>query len=218
MPQKTLTKIIISISFIFSALLGGYLIYFSVLEPELNPNSKISLVPNKTIVESPASVPQQNNRQATAKGEVAAFLFHPTPVEMPVLNFIGPKQNKMTLADFKGKTILLNLWATWCAPCRYEMPTLDNLQAKLGSDKFEVVTLNVDRKSTKGAEAFFSEIGIKNLKLYADPTTKAMRILRARGLPMTLLINADGKEVGRLFGPAEWNSQDAINLIQTELK
>ncbi len=204
MPQKSLTKIIITLSFLLSAALGGYLIYKTVLEPEMNASNQQTSV-------------DIAKRQALAKGEVAAFITHQKPAKLPHVDFLDPNQQKITFDAFKGKVILVNLWATWCGPCRHEMPTLDDLQAKLGSDQFEVVTLNVDRKSSDGAVAFFSEIGIKNLKLYADPTTKAMRSFHARGLPLTLLVNKDGYEVGRLFGPAQWNSQDAINLIKAEL-
>ncbi|MBL1419791.1 MAG: TlpA family protein disulfide reductase [Alphaproteobacteria bacterium] len=208
MPQKSFTKIVILVSFALSAAFGGFLIY-----NQLQKEQQL------------AAKPVTNELQTLAKGELAAFLVNAEPLDLPQIKFFNASaedkllsgKDEIDLSHFRGKTILVNLWATWCGPCRHEMPTLDKLQAKLGSDKFEVVTLNVDRKSTAGAEAFFSEIGIKNLSLYADPSTKAMRNLRARGLPMTMLINADGKEVGRIFGPAEWSSEEAINLIQAEI-
>lgn len=208
MPQKSFTKILIWVSFALSAIFGGFLVY-----NQLQQEQKI------------ATKPIINDMQTLATGELAAFLVNQTPLDLPEIKFLNASTDdkllsgtdEINLSHFKGKVILVNLWATWCGPCRHEMPTLDALQAKLGSDKFEVVTLNVDRKSAAGAEAFFSEIGVKNLSLYADPTTKAMRSLRARGLPMTMLVNADGREVGRLFGPAEWASQEAINLIQAQL-
>lgn len=208
MPQKSFTKIVILVSFVLSTLFGGFLIY-----SQLQQEQKL------------AAKPVVDDLQQLATGELAAFLVNAAPVELPQIKFLNASaddkllssKNEIDLSHFKGKTILVNLWATWCGPCRHEMPTLDKLQAQLGSNKFEVVTLNVDRKSTAGAEAFFSEIGIKNLSLYADPTTKAMRSLRARGLPMTMLVNTDGQEVGRIFGPADWSSEEAINLIQAEI-
>lgn len=208
MPQKSFTKILILVSFALSAVFGGFLIYNQLQQEQKR-----------------AAKPITNDIQPLATGELAAFLVNQTPLDLPEIKFLNASADdkllsgtdEIDLSHFKGKVVLVNLWATWCGPCRHEMPTLDALQAKLGSDKFEVVTINVDRKSTAGAEAFFSEIGIKNLSLYADPTTKAMRSLRARGLPMTMLLNTDGKEVGRIFGPAEWASQEAINLIQAEL-
>lgn len=208
MPQKSFTKYIIMASFVLSAAFGGYFIY-QTLENEKKLAAQQSL----------------DSKQQLATGELAAFLYNAVPLALPEMKFLNASADDKLLvgtdeidfSHFKGKVILVNLWATWCGPCRHEMPTLDKLQADLGSDKFEVVTLNVDRQSTAGAEAFFSEIGVKNLSLYADPTTNAMRSLRARGLPMTMLINADGKEVGRIFGPAEWASEEAINLIKAEL-
>lgn len=208
MPQKSLLKPIIMVSFLLMAAFGGYLVYKTIENEQ------------KLAVEQAF-----NSKQKLATGEVAAFLFNASPIELPKITFLNASEDDKLLSGkqeidfshFKGKVVLVNLWATWCGPCRHEMPTLDKLQADLGSDKFEVVTLNVDRKSTAGAEAFFSEIGVKNLALYADPTTNAMRSLRARGLPMTMLLNADGKEVGRIFGPAEWASEEAINLIKAEL-
>lgn len=208
MPQKSFNKYFIFASFALSAIFGGYFIY-------------------QTLENEKAAAEQQalNQKQQLATGELAAFLYNAQPLDLPEIKFLNASaddkllsgMDEINLDHFKGKTILVNLWATWCGPCRHEMPTLDELQAKLGGENFEVVTLNVDRKSPAGAEAFFSEIGVKNLALYADPTTNAMRTLRARGLPMTMLINADGKEIGRIFGPAEWMSEDAINLIQAAL-
>lgn len=208
MPQKSFTKIVILVSFVLSALFGGFLIY-----NQLQQEQKL------------AAQSATSDLQKLATGPLAAFLVNEKPLDLPQIKFFNASPDDKLLSGtdeidfshFKGKVILVNLWATWCGPCRHEMPTLDALQAKLGSDKFEVVTLNVDRKSTAGAEAFFSEIGIKNLALYADPSTKAMRGLRARGLPMTMLLNQNGQEIGRIFGPAEWASEEAINLIQAEL-
>lgn len=208
MPQKSFTKIVILVSFALSALFGGFLVY-----SQLQKEQKL------------AAKPVTDELQQLATGQLAAFLVNEKPLDLPEIKFFNASADdkllsstdEIDLSHFKGKTILVNLWATWCGPCRHEMPTLDKLQAQLGSDKFEVVTLNVDRKSSAGAEAFFSEIGIKNLSLYADPSTKAMRNLRARGLPMTMLLNTKGQEVGRIFGPAEWSSQEAINLIQAEI-
>ncbi len=202
MLQKTPTKIIIYLSFLLSALLGAYLLYFTLFKDSPKHGGTLSV----------------SSTNALAQGDMAAFLFNNPPKELPELKFLNPDLTEISLADFKGKTILLNVWATWCAPCRAEMPTLDDLQAKLGSDKFEVVTISVDRKEPEVPQAFFDEISIKNLKLYTNPTASAMRTLRARGLPLTMLINAEGKEVGRLMGAAEWDSPDAIKLISEYLE
>ena len=151
-------------------------------------------------------------------GAVAAFVVKATPEVMPDVTFIDARGDSRSIASFKGKVVLLNLWATWCAPCRKEMPSLDRLQSELGSDKFEVVAISVDRSGAEGARRFLDSIGIKQLALYAEPTARLGAALKAIGMPTTLLIDAQGREIGRLTGPAEWDSPDAKALIQAALK
>jgi thiol-disulfide isomerase/thioredoxin len=151
-------------------------------------------------------------------GQMAAFVFKPQPVEWPGLKFVDTKGQERSLKDWQGKVVLLNLWATWCGPCRKEMPDLDKLQAELGSDAFEVVALSVDRTGLAGAQKFLTSVGTKALALYADPTAKMAAELKVIGLPATLLIDAQGREVGRLLGPAEWASDDAKALIKSITK
>ncbi len=156
-----------------------------------------------------------------ATGEVAAFLPASKPLSVADLSFKGNTGEDMTLADFKGRTTLLNIWATWCAPCRKEMPALDLLQAELGADDFEVVAVNVDRGPEEKARGFLKEVGVETLNFYADPTMKIFNELRSRGkgagLPTTMLIDGQGCEIGSMFGPAEWASADAKNLIKAVL-
>jgi len=144
---------------------------------------------------------------------MAAFVFRKSPEPLPAVKFVDDAGRDRSLADFKGKTVLLNLWATWCAPCRKEMPALDRLQKELGSDKFEVVAVSVDKTGIEGARKFLDSIKTEKLALFADPTLRMSADLRAVGMPTTLLINSDGQEVGRLVGPAEWDSEDAKRLI-----
>jgi thiol-disulfide isomerase/thioredoxin len=150
-------------------------------------------------------------------GAVAAFVVKPSPEALPDVSFVDGIDTVRTIKDFKGKVVLLNLWATWCAPCRKEMPSLDRLQAELGSDKFEVVAVSVDRSGATGARKFLESIGIKKLALYAEPTARLGSTLKAIGMPTTLLIDSEGREVGRLTGPAEWDSEDAKALIRSLL-
>lgn len=154
-----------------------------------------------------------------AKGEVAAFLPASQPLDLINLTFQGPEGAPMSMADFKDKTVLLNLWATWCAPCRKEMPALDQLQADLGDPTFEVVAVNLDRGGPDKPKAFLDEIGVSNLTYYQDSSNgllKALRrVSRATGLPTTILIDPDGCEVGTMYGPAEWASGEAKALIQS---
>ena len=118
------------------------------------------------------------------------------------------------LSSLKGKTVLLNLWATWCGPCREEMPALNNLQKELGSDKFEVIALSLDRAGYEASRKFLDDLKANDVKLYADPTAKQGMALKLIGMPTTILINKDGLEVGRIAGEAKWDSADAKKLIQ----
>jgi thiol-disulfide isomerase/thioredoxin len=149
---------------------------------------------------------------------MAAFVFRKEPEPLPAFSFQDASGRERTLADWRGKVVLLNLWATWCAPCRKEMPALDRLQAELGSDRFEVVALSVDRTGLAGAKKFLDETKAARLALYADPSARLAATLRAVGLPATLLIDAEGREIGRLLGPAEWDSEDAKRLIRAVVR
>jgi thiol-disulfide isomerase/thioredoxin len=151
-------------------------------------------------------------------GHMAAFVYKPQPADLPALKFVDAKGQERSLREWQGKVVLLNLWATWCAPCRKEMPDLDKLQAELGSDTFEVVALGVDRGGVKAAEKFLEQVGNKTLALYVDPTAKMANELRVIGLPATLLIDRQGREIGRLLGPAEWASGDAKALIKSAMR
>jgi thiol-disulfide isomerase/thioredoxin len=153
-----------------------------------------------------------------ARGEVAAVAIASEPKRLPELTFTGADGKPRALADFQGKTILLNLWATWCVPCRKEMPALDALQAKLGSDKFEVVAVNIDTRNLDKPKTWLQEVGITKLGYYADPSAKVFQDLKAIGkafgMPTTLLVDPQGCELGALAGPAEWASDDAVKLIE----
>jgi thiol-disulfide isomerase/thioredoxin len=145
----------------------------------------------------------------------AAFNFAPTgPKPVPELTFFDAAGKEVTLADFRGEVVVLNLWATWCAPCRREMPSLDRLQAKYGGDGLEVIALSLDRGDIAKVRAFFDELAIAHLAVYQDPKGRAGRELAAPGLPTTVVIDRAGQEVGRLLGPAEWDSADALALIE----
>jgi thiol-disulfide isomerase/thioredoxin len=156
-----------------------------------------------------------------AQGEVAAVGIAAEPKRLPELAFNGPEGKPRTLADYRGRTVLLNLWATWCVPCRKEMPALDALQAKLGDDKFEVVAVNIDTRNLDKPKAWLEEVGIKRLGYYADPSAKVFQDLKAVGkafgMPTTLLIDPQGCELGALAGPAEWASDDAIKLVSAAI-
>jgi thiol-disulfide isomerase/thioredoxin len=152
-----------------------------------------------------------------AKGELAALTVTGEPRRAEQFGFERPDGGKVTLADFKGRAVLLNLWATWCAPCRAEMPALDKLQAGSGDSRFEVVAVNVDTARLEKRGAFLDGIGVKTLTRYADPSGDAFETLRkdgkALGLPVTLVIDKDGCEVGAVEGGVKWDSAQAQALV-----
>jgi len=150
-------------------------------------------------------------------GEMAAFVTKKTPETLPDITFEDSTGKTVNLSSFKGKTILLNLWATWCGPCREEMPALNTLQKELGSDKFEVVALSLDRAGYAASRKFLDDLKANDVHLYADPTAKQGMALKLIGMPTTILINKDGMEVGRLAGSAKWNSPDAKKLIEAAM-
>jgi thiol-disulfide isomerase/thioredoxin len=159
--------------------------------------------------------------QPLARGEVAALNPAKSPVRVADLAFQDASGKERKLSDWQGKTVLLNLWATWCVPCKKEMPALDELQKKLGGPDFEVVAVNIDTRDPQKPKAWLKDTGIASLAFYADPTARIFQDLkekgRAFGMPTTLLVDRNGCEVATLAGPAEWASGDAIKFIEKAL-
>ena len=155
------------------------------------------------------------------QGEIAALTLSETPRRVPDLSFQDRDGKPVRLADFRGKTILLNLWATWCVPCRKEMPALDRLQGRANVKDFAVVAINIDIGDPAKPQRFWSEVGIKNLGYYDDPTTNVFqelkRVGRGVGLPTSILVDRNGCELGYLAGPAEWSSEEALALVRAAL-
>ncbi|MFN3834827.1 MAG: TlpA family protein disulfide reductase [Glycocaulis sp.] len=152
-----------------------------------------------------------------ARGEMRAFVSLSDPPAQPLGRIITADGEEITLADRRGKLVLVNFWATWCAPCVVEMPELDALQAQLGSDDFEVMAISMDR-SMDEARRFYAENGLAHLALYHDPALRLALSAGSRGLPTTILYDRHGGEIGRLSGEAAWASEDAIALIQAALE
>ena len=152
-----------------------------------------------------------------ATGALAAFLVRPERKPVADLEFQDAGGKSLKISDWKGRVVLINLWATWCAPCRKEMPDLAELQKELGSKDFEVVAISVDRKGVEASSVFLKETGADSLKLYIEPTTAIVNDLQAIGLPATVLIDRQGNEIGRLLGPADWASPEAKALIKAAL-
>ncbi len=175
--------------------------------------------PGKAEADCPASSAQRSARLAPlAHGDIAALAVERTPRYATPIAFDGPDGHKLTLADFRGRALILNLWATWCVPCRAEMPALDRLQARAGAADFEVVAVDVDTARLDRPKAFLDGIGVKSLARYADPSADSFESLRvagkALGLPTSLLIDKDGCELGVVAGPVNWDSDDAAKVVE----
>jgi thiol-disulfide isomerase/thioredoxin len=157
-----------------------------------------------------------------AHGEVAALTMAATPLRLPDLAFEDGSGKPRKLSDFRGKTVLLNLWATWCVPCRKEMPALDELQGKLGGKDFEVVAVNIDTRDPEKPKNFLKEANLNRLAFFSDQKAKVFQDLknvgRALGMPTSVLVDAQGCEIGTIAGPAEWAGEDAIKLIKAAVK
>lgn len=151
---------------------------------------------------------------AAVAGPPANFSMHEAPQDLPPISFQDEAGQTLTLDGWRGRYVLLNVWATWCVPCRKEMPTLDNLQAALGGERFEVLALSIDRAGVGAVRRFYDEIGISNLRLVIDANGRAGFDLGVVGLPATVLIDPDGRELGRLVGPAEWDAPEMLNFLQ----
>ena len=158
---------------------------------------------------------------ALITGDVAAVQLASAPDYMGDLSFKTAQGGDISLADFNGKTVLLNVWATWCAPCRAEMPSLSNLQKDLGGEDFEVVAVNIDTRGLERPASFLEEIGVDNLDLYNDPSTDIFNSLKKKGLafgmPTTLILDKNGCQIAHLSGPAHWDSDDAKALIRAAI-
>ena len=155
-----------------------------------------------------------------ARGEMAAFRTVPTPPDQPLNTLITGDGSEITLADKRGKVVLVNFWATWCAPCVVEMPYLNELQGRYGSDEFEVITISMDRRIEE-PRAFLEQHELDNLELYFDPGMSiAFNVMGSanRGLPLTILYDRNGQELGRVAGEAAWASDDAFALIEAAIE
>jgi thiol-disulfide isomerase/thioredoxin len=155
-------------------------------------------------------------------GEVAALTMATAPLRLPDLAFLDGEGQPKKLSDWRGKTVLVNLWATWCVPCRKEMPALDALQAKLGGPDFQVVAINIDTRDPAKPKAFLKDGNLTKLDYFTDTSAKVFQDLkgigRALGMPTSVLIDAQGCEIATIAGPAEWDSDDATKLISAAAK
>ncbi len=157
-----------------------------------------------------------------AQGEVAALTMATAPLRLPDLAFEDAEGRPKKLSDWRGRMVLVNLWATWCVPCRKEMPALDSLQTRLGGPNFEVVAVNIDTRDPEKPKNFWKEVNLTRLGYFSDPKAKVFQDLkainRALGMPTSVLVDGEGCEIATIAGPAEWDSDDAIKLITAAVK
>ncbi len=206
-PKSSSTKILFASAFLIAALVAGSI--YVTFAPQGNGETQTRLAATGSYADILGPL---------AKGDMAALFIVDQVEDRNALTFEDDKGNPVTLNDWQGQIILVNLWATWCPPCRAEMPALDALQARLGGEEFEVVAVNIDRGGTAKGEAFYEEIGLTNLGFYYDGSQPGIvRELAIIGMPTTLLINRQGLEIARLSGPAEWASDDAIRMVEAAL-
>jgi thiol-disulfide isomerase/thioredoxin len=178
------------------------------------------IVSNQGKVETPSSAAATTGTKIDkgfAKDSLTAFVVKPDRPAVAEFNFTDKDGKRLSLANWKGRVVLLNLWATWCAPCRKEMPSLAELQEQLGSKDFEVVAVSLDRQGEDVAAKFLEETNASALALYLDKESDSLDKLRVVGLPASILIDRQGREIGRIFGPAEWASPEALELIKAAM-
>ena len=208
---------IVLIAALAGALAGAVAVYVTGGPDGNNPPS-VADASAAAALACAAKAGRAGSLSALAVGDVAAMLPSDPPRSLAGLTFDDPEGKPMTIASRAGKTLLVNLWATWCAPCRAEMPALDALQRQMGNDAFEVVAINIDTGDDSKPKAFLLEIGVKTLGFYRDATMGVFNDLKRRslalGLPVTLLVDAEGCLLASMNGPAEWAGDDARKLIE----
>jgi thiol-disulfide isomerase/thioredoxin len=150
-------------------------------------------------------------------GSLARFTLAQEPKPLPELAFTDADDKPLTLADYKGKTMLLNFWATWCAPCVKEMPSLDRLQGEIGKDRLVVLPLSLDGPSRPKVAPFYADRKLANLGIYFDKGKKVMGALDISVLPTSVLIDPQGRELGRLEGEADWDKPEALALVRAAI-
>jgi thiol-disulfide isomerase/thioredoxin len=160
-----------------------------------------------------SSAPTGSANPNSSANSLALSVFE-QPRPLPEIWFQDDQGHDLTLAEFRGRVVLLNIWATWCVPCRQEMPTLD----RLGGKDFLVMALSIDRKGVDAVRDFYREIGVEKLAIYLDPSGRGSRGLAIPGVPTTLLIDQEGREVARKMGAAEWDGPEMVSLIERTIR
>jgi thiol-disulfide isomerase/thioredoxin len=161
-----------------------------------------------------AGLADVSTAEALREGDMRKLIFHSAPIASSEEPFMSEDGKEMTLSDYQGKYVVLNFWATWCAPCRHEMPHLSALQDALGGDQMEVVTIATGRNPLPGMQRFFAEIEVDNLPLHTDARQSLARSLGVLGLPATIILDPEGREIARMQGDADWSSDNAFAIMR----
>ncbi|MBN9584775.1 MAG: TlpA family protein disulfide reductase [Afipia sp.] len=208
-PRKPLRRIPMVIAAVFVGAAIGYVGVYGIDGLTGNPPGDPTCRPAVDLAKKIAPL---------ARGEVAALTMAKSPLRVPDLAFEDADGKARKLSEWRGRTVLVNLWATWCVPCRKEMPALDELEGKLGSKDFEVVAINIDTRDLHKPKDFLKEGNLTRLGFFADPKARVFQELkavgRALGMPTSVLVDGAGCEIATIAGPAEWASDDAIKLIK----
>jgi thiol-disulfide isomerase/thioredoxin len=213
--QRAAPPAIYLIAALLAAIAGFATVYWSFAPSDNGRSGETAAAPPESAPSPPSSV-APSPLASLNKGAMATLVARPEPVDLPDVSFEAEGGTK-TLQDFTGKVVLLNIWATWCVPCREEMPALDKLEAKLGGKDFAVVAVNIDKGGAEKAASFLKETGVAHLPLYTDPTGKLFATLKAVGMPTTLILDRRGREIARLVGPADWASPEALAVIEAAI-
>ncbi len=171
----------------------------------------IALAANAALALTPD---QRAELKAMRGGEMASLVIRDEPLARVEESFRDLYGNRVTLADYEGQVVLMNFWATWCAPCRHEMPAIDRLAGALAGPDFAVIPMSLDRAGVEAAQKFLDEILVENLEVMHDRSGDVRRMSGVPGLPVTLILDREGREIARLIGAAEWDSAEARALIE----
>ncbi len=174
---------------------------------------RLAVLYTALVVFANAAVADSAAIEALRAGDMRKLVFHPEPMVLPETEFADLEGGTHSLADYRGKWLVLNFWATWCAPCREEMPTLSALQDQLGGEDFAVITLATGRNPPPAITRFFEEAGVTNLPYFIDPRHDLARPMGVMGLPVTVIIDPEGREIARLMGEATWNDENALAIF-----
>jgi thiol-disulfide isomerase/thioredoxin len=166
------------------------------------------------LASAPASAADWSAVEALRDGDMKKLVFHESPEPLPEIDIVDEADAPRALSDYRGQWVVLNFWATWCAPCRKEMPTLAALQERFADAPVAVVTVATGRNSVQGIRRFFEEVGVDNLPQYRDPNQKLAREMAVLGLPITVIVDPEGREIARLRGDAHWDSDSAVAILE----